>query len=160
MALNICIKIGDIPGESNTTSHEGEIDVLSWKWGLTQSASSHVGTGAGSGTADVHDLTFTKYVDKASPALIQQCFQGSDQKEAVLTVIKASGEKSLEFVKITMSGTVFISSVSTGDPLPNDMYSETVTLNFAKVKVEYKQQNSDQSEGPTSTAEFDISKGS
>jgi type VI secretion system secreted protein Hcp len=159
MAANMCIKIGTIPGESGTGGHAGEIDVLSWHWGLTQSASSHVGSGAGSGTADVHDLTITKYVDKASPTLLQQCFYGCDQKEAVLTVIKASGEDGpLDFVKMTMSGTVFISSVETGDSLPNDAYKETVTLNFSEVKFEYKLQTSNQVEGATSTGAFNINK--
>jgi type VI secretion system secreted protein Hcp len=160
MAFKICLKIGDIKGESGTAGHIGDIDVLSWNWGLTQSASAHIGTGGiASGSADVKDLTITKYVDKATPSLLQACFRGSNQKEAVLTVIKASGDSAIEFVKITMSGTVVVSSVKTGDPLPNDMYSETVTLNFANVKFEYKPQLADHTEGAVSTAEFDIPKG-
>ena len=117
MAFSICMKINNITGESVISNHAGEIDVLSWNWGLTQSATGQVG-GVRSGTADVNDLTFTKYVDNASPTLIQECFDGSDQGEAVLTVIKGSGKDALEFVKITMSGTVIISSVKTGDPFP------------------------------------------
>ena len=157
MAFTICIKIGDIQGESIVDNHAQEIDVLSWNWGLTQSASGQVG-GAGSGTADVKDLTFTKFVDNASPTLIQQCFEGSNQKEAVLTVIKASGKDALEFIKITMSGTVIVSSVKTGDPLPNDRYSETVTLNFSHVKFEYTPKAPGDSKGPTAVGEFAISR--
>jgi type VI secretion system secreted protein Hcp len=156
MAHNICIKIGNIPGEIPSGKHKDEIGLLSWHWGLTQTASTHVGSGGGSGTANVHDLTITKYVDKASPTLVQECFFASDQKEAVLTVMKASGENSLEFVKIIMSGTVIISSVETGDPLPNDMYKETVTLNFSQVRFEYKIQTASQNEGATSVGEFVI----
>jgi len=48
MAFTICIKIGDIAGESTVASHVGEIDVLSWNWGLTQSAQ---GRWAGRGRA-------------------------------------------------------------------------------------------------------------
>jgi type VI protein secretion system component Hcp len=57
-----------------------------------------------------------------------------------------------------MSGTVFISSVNTGHPEPNDRYTETVTLNFAKAKFEYTGQNPDQSKGASVSGEFDISK--
>jgi type VI secretion system secreted protein Hcp len=156
MALSICIQIGKITGESNIKNHVGEIEVLSWNWGLSQSASAHVGSGGGSGTADVQDLTFTKYVDNASPALIQECFQGGDQGEAVLTVLKASGKDALDFVKITMSGTVIVSSVRTGDPLPNDRYSETVTLNFSRVKFEYTLQSGSNTRGATATGELAI----
>jgi type VI secretion system secreted protein Hcp len=157
MAFTICIKIGDIAGESTVASHVGEIDVLSWNWGLTQSASGQVG-GAGSGTADVKDLTFTKFVDNSSPTLIQQCFEGSSQKEAVLTVIKSSGKDALDFIKITMSGTVIISSVKTGDPLPNDRYSETVSLNFSHMKFEYTPRAPGDSKGATATGEFTVSR--
>lgn len=157
MSLKICMNINKITGESIVDSHAGEIDVLSWNWGLTQSATGQVG-GARAGTADVNDLTFTKYVDVASPALIQECFAGSDQGQAVLTVIKGSGKDALEFVRITMSGTVIISSVKTGDPLPNDRYSETVTLNFSHVKFEYTPLNPDNSTGATATGEFTISR--
>lgn len=157
MSFKICMKLNNITGESVVDSHAGEIDVLSWNWGLTQSATGQVG-GARAGTADVNDLTFTKYVDLASPTLIQECFAGSDQGQAVLTVIKGSGKDALEFVKITMSGTVIVSSVKTGDPLPNDRYSETVTLNFSHVKFEYTPLNPDNSTGATATGEFTISR--
>jgi type VI secretion system secreted protein Hcp len=158
MAVSICIKIGSIKGESQTKGHESEIDVLEWSWGLTQSASAHISTGAGSGSADVRDLTIKKYIDAASPTLLQECFFGHDHKQAVLTVLKVGGKAPIEMVKMTMSGTVFISSVNTGHPEPNDRYTETVTLNFAKVKFEYTGQNADQSKGASVSGEFDIAK--
>jgi type VI secretion system secreted protein Hcp len=158
MAVSICISIGSIKGESVVKGHEKEIDVLEWSWGLTQSASAHVATGAGAGSADVRDLTIKKYVDAATPNLIQACFFGDDHKTAVLTVMKAGGKTAIDMVKMTMSGTVFISSVNTGHPEPNDRYTETVTLNFAAVKFEYTGQNADQSKGAVISGEFDISK--
>ena len=158
MAVSIVLKLGKIQGESVCSKHEKEIDVLEWSWGLTQSASAHVATGAGSGSADVRDLTIKKYIDSASPTLLQECFFGHDHKEAVLTVLKAGGKTAIEMVKITMSGTVFISSVNTGHPTPDDRYTETVTLNFAKVKFEYTGQNADQSKGASVAGEFDIAK--
>ena len=158
MAVSICLKIGTINGESQIKGHEKEIDVLSWSWGLTQSASAHISTGAGSGAADVKDLAITKYVDAATPTLLQECFLGSDHKSAVLTVLKVGGKAPVEMVKMTMDGTVFISSVHTGDPLPNDRYSETMTLNFAHVKFEYTGQNADQSKGASVSGEMQIAK--
>ena len=162
MAVSIVLKINEgsaqIKGESATDGHKFEIDVLQWSWGLTQSASAHVATGAGSGSADVRDLTITKYVDAASPTLLQECFYGHDHKEATLTVMKVGGKTAIEMVKMTMSGTVFISSVNTGHPTPNDRYTETVTLNFAKVKIEYTGQKADQSKDSSVSGQFDIAK--
>jgi type VI secretion system secreted protein Hcp len=158
MAVSIVLKLGTINGESVCAKHEKEIDVLEWSWGLTQSATAHTSTGAGAGSADVRDLTIKKYVDVATPTLIQECFFGSDHKTATLTILKAGGKTPVEMLKLSMSGTVFISSVNTGHPTPNDRYTETVTLNFAKVKIEYSGQNADQSKGAAVSGEFDISK--
>jgi type VI secretion system secreted protein Hcp len=156
MALSIVLKLGTITGESQCAKHTGEIDVLSWNWGLTQSASAHVSTGAGSGSADVRDLTIVEYVDCASPNILQECFKGTDHKTAILTVLKVGGKEAIEMVKMTMEGTVFISSVHTGDATANDRYTETVTLNFAKVKFEYTGQKADQSKGATVSGELKI----
>jgi type VI secretion system secreted protein Hcp len=156
MAFSICIKIGNIKGESNIAGHTGEIDVVSWNWGVTQSASAQR-SGAIAGAADVKDLTFTKYVDNASPTLFQECFRGNNQNQAVLYVFKSSGDTPLEFIKITMDDTVIISSVKAGDPLPEDRYSETVTLSFAHAKFEYTQLTS-KGKGATTTADITISK--
>ena len=152
MGINITIKIGNITGESLVTNHTGEIDVLSWSWGLTQSASAHIGTGAGTGSADVRDLTFTKYVDKASPTLLQSCFQGVNYGGAIMSIMKVSGDakNALVYVQMTMgdpkfsadNGAIFISSVTTGQPGPDDRFIETVTLNFDKVVFSYNPQKS------------------
>jgi type VI secretion system secreted protein Hcp len=156
--ISMVLKLGSkqIYGESECEKHKKEIDVLEWSWGLTQSASGHHGKGAGSGSADVRDLTIKKFVDASSPILIQECFKGSNHGEAILTVLKAGGAAPVEMVKMTMTGTVFISSVSTGHPTPDDRYTETVTLNFSKVKFEYTPQGEDQAKGAAIAGEFDI----
>ena len=145
MAVTITLKLDGVPGESSISGHTGEIDVLSWNWGMTQSASAHISTGASSGSADVKDLTFTHYVDKASPNLLKNCFLGANHKSAVLYVMKSTGAAAAlgAYVTITMSDTVFISSVHTGDQGDNDRFVETVTLNFATVKFEFKPQGAD-----------------
>lgn len=163
MAVNIVLKIKDIPGESAVKSHTGEIDVLSWSWGMTQSTSAHIATGGGTGSADVHDLTITKYVDAASPNLIARCFDGHDVGPATLTCIKVGGKAGpIDYVKITMPKTVIVSSVSSGekeivDGKATDRFIETVSLSFAKVNFEYTGQKDDQSKGATiSSNDLDI----
>ena len=51
MASDIFAKIGTIKGESTDAKHQGEIDVLSWAWGVTQSGSMAYGGGGGAGKA-------------------------------------------------------------------------------------------------------------
>lgn len=137
----ISLKIDGIDGESMIDGHEDEIDVLAWNWGIAQSGSMHVGGGGGAGMASVEDLSLTKYVDKASAALMLACLKGEHLKEAILTVRKDGGEP-IDQLVITMSP-VIVTSVSNGGSSGNDWLTENVTLNFAKAKVSYTPQKED-----------------
>lgn len=141
MAVDMFIKIGDLKGESADKAHAKEIDVLAWSWGMSNSGTSHMGGGSGSGKANVQDLSFTKYLDRSSPDLQLACLNGKHFPVANLVVRKA-GEKPLEYIKIELSE-VMITSVSTGGSGGEDRLTENVTLNFAKVKFEYTMQKKD-----------------
>jgi type VI secretion system secreted protein Hcp len=138
MARDQFIKLGDLKGESKDKAHKDEIDVLSWSWGVSNSGSAHTGGGAGSGKVHVNDLTFTKWIDKASPNLFLYCCNGKHIDRATLTVRKA-GENPLEYLTIKLEE-ILVTSVSTGASGGDDRLTENVTLNFARVKVAYKEQ--------------------
>lgn len=139
MAVDMFIKIGDIKGESkDAQGHKDEIDVLAWSWGASNSGSFHTGGGGGAGKVNVQDLSFTKYVDLASTELFLTCCTGKHHPQAKLVVRKA-GDKPLEYITITMDD-VMVTSYSTGGSGGEDRLTENVTLNFAKVAVEYKEQ--------------------
>ncbi|AKJ28872.1 Hcp1 family type VI secretion system effector [Caldimonas brevitalea] len=135
------LKIDDVKGESVDAKHKGTIDVLAWSWGLSQSGTTHLGGGGGSGKVSVQDISLTKYVDKSTPTLMLACCNGKHYKEAVLTVRKA-GEKPLEYIKITMKE-VIVANLSTGGSGGEDRLTENLTLNFAEFKVEYTPQKPD-----------------
>lgn len=139
MAVDMFIKLGDIKGESSDAGHKEEIDVLAWSWGMSNSGSMQSGGGGGAGKANVQDVSFTKYMDKASPNLIQFCCSGKHFDKAILTLRKA-GDKPLEYFKLTLED-VLITSVSTGGSGGEDRLTENVTLNFAKFKVSYQPQS-------------------
>jgi type VI secretion system secreted protein Hcp len=155
MALDMFIKIGDLKGESRDAKHKEQIDVLAWSWGMSNSGSAHMGGGAGAGKVSVNDLSLTKYIDFSSTALQLACCNGKHFKEALLVVRKA-GENPLEYLKITMDE-VLVTSVSTGGSGGEDRLTENVTLNFAKVKVEYQKQKADgAADGGPATLGWDI----
>ena len=141
MAVDMFFKIGDIKGESIDSSHKEEIDVLAWSWGMSQSGTTHQGTGGGAGKVNVQDISFTKWIDKASANLMLFCCNGKHIPEATLTVRKA-GETPLEYVIIKLND-ILITSLSTGGSGGEDRLTENVTLNFAKVKVSYQPQKKD-----------------
>jgi type VI secretion system secreted protein Hcp len=154
MAMDMFIKIGELKGEARDKTHGGEIDVLAWSWGLSNSGSAQVGSGAGAGKVNVQDLSFTKYLDKSSPSLMLAACNGKHFPTATLVVRKA-GETPLEYLLITMED-LLVTSVSTGGSGGEDRLTENVTLNFAKVKVEYKEQTEKGTVGDKPEMSWDI----
>jgi type VI secretion system secreted protein Hcp len=156
MAVDILLKIEGVDGESLIQDHEGEIDVLAWSWGLSQTGTMHSGGGAGAGKVNVQDISFTKYVDKSSPNLIRACCNGEHFAEAVLVVRKA-GKDPLDYFKVTMSP-VLVTSVATGGSGGEDRLTENVSLNFAKMEVGYTPQKEDGSGDAEVTLKWNIEK--
>jgi type VI secretion system secreted protein Hcp len=132
------------------------IDVLAWSWGVSNSGSAHMGAGAGSGKANFQDISFTKYVDLSSPALMDSCAKGTHITSAKLIVRKAGGKEALEYLVFELSE-VLVSSYSTGGSGGEDRLTENVTLNFAEVKCDYAtQQSKDGTAGPKSNFGYNI----
>lgn len=154
MAVDMFIKIGDIKGEAQDKTHKGEIDVLAWSWGMSNSGSAHVGGGAGAGKVNVNDLSFTKYVDSATPPLMLACCNGKHYPEALLTVRKA-GESPVEYIKIKLTD-LLVTSLSTGGSGGEDRLTENVTLNFAKVHVDYTPQDAKGAAGTAIPMDWNI----
>lgn len=141
MAVDMFLKLegASYKGESRDKTHPEEIDVLAWSWGLSNSGTSHMGGGAGAGKVNVQDISFTKYIDASSAALMLACSNGAHIPKATLVVRKA-GTTPLEYLIVTMEQ-VMISSLSTGGSGGEDRLTENVTLNFAKVSVKYTEQD-------------------
>ena len=154
MAVDMFLKIDTVEGEAQDTKHKKEIDVLSWSWGMNNNGSAHVGGGAGAGKVNVQDLTFTKWVDSATPKLALACCSGKHFKDAVLVVRKA-GDKPVEYLKITMDG-VLITSLSTGGSGGEDRLTEHITLNFSKVSMDYVPQSDKGAAGTAIPMAWDI----
>jgi type VI secretion system secreted protein Hcp len=142
VASDIFAKIGDIKGESLDDKHKDEIEVLSWSWGVTNArpAAAGSGGGGGQGKASFHDLSFTHKIDKASPVLMKGCATGVHLKEATITHRKA-GKGQQEFLVVKMND-VIITSVLNEDSSGGHQ-TETVSLAFAKVDLQYRPQKAD-----------------
>ena len=139
VATDIFAKLGDIKGESLDEKHKGEIEVLSWSWGVTNEVTV-AGTGAGQGKARFADLSFTHKIDKASPVLMQACATGVHLKEATITHRKA-GKGQQEFLVIKMND-VIVTAVLDAEGKEGES-AETVSLAFAKIDVAYRPQKAD-----------------
>jgi type VI secretion system secreted protein Hcp len=154
MAVDMFIKVGDVKGESTDKKHAGEIDILSWSFGASQSGSGGTGGGSGTGKVQINDLTITKYIDNASPTLFKMCCDGTHIKKCVLTVRKAGGDQ-LEYLTLALD-TAIISSITTGGSGSQDRLTENVSFNFSKVGMQYKPQTDVGGGGAGVSAGWDV----
>jgi type VI secretion system secreted protein Hcp len=137
-AVDYFLKIDGIQGESKAVQHKNEIDIESFSWGAMQSGTFAAGGGGGAGKVSMQDFHFTMGVNKASPTLFLTCARGDHVKDAILTCRKA-GKKQQEFMKVTMSDCLVSSFQTDGHGGGNVTPTDQISLNFAKIEVEYKE---------------------
>ena len=155
MSYAIFIKMDGIAGESTDAKHKGEIDVLSWSWGLTNHPSETVGkVGGAAGKSIPSNLIFSHRIDLASPSLIKACASSRYLREAVVTVQK-SGPEPQQFLLVKLYD-VLVKSVETGvDTLENSI-TENVAISFSRIEFVYKEQKPDGRPGSGSKVIWDV----
>jgi type VI secretion system secreted protein Hcp len=127
-------------GESQDKDFEGHIELQSVSWGATNSSSFVHGTGPGPGTrGHIHDMSFTKFMCKASTELMKRCVKGEPFAKGELKLVKQSGDKMTYYtVKMEeVAVTSYSMSQSGGGHLPHEAF----TLHFVVVKPNYIQQD-------------------
>jgi type VI secretion system secreted protein Hcp len=135
MATDIFAKIGDIKGEAQDAAFKEQIEVLSWSWGVSQQGTAATGSGLGAGKANFQDFNFMHNLDKASPNLMKACATGKHYPDATFTARKAGeGQKEFMIFKFT---DVLITSVSPGGSSGGDGVTESVSMQYSKVELEY-----------------------
>lgn len=156
MAVDMFLIIDTVKGETTDKefAKKTAIDVLSWSWGVSNSGTTHMGGGGGSGKANFQDLSITKYVDSSSHALLMGSATGEHFKTASLHVRKA-GKTQLEYITLEMKE-VLVTSVTTGGSGGEDRLTETISLNFGEVKFSYKPQKTDGTLGDALPFTYDI----
>jgi type VI secretion system secreted protein Hcp len=141
-AIDYFLHIEGIEGESVDAKHKAWIDVDSWSWGETQAGAGFGGGGGGTGKVSMQDLHYVSRVSKASPRLFLACAAGEHFKEARLVARKA-GKGQHEFLSWTFSDVLVSSYQTSGSEAADVLPVDSVSLNFAKVQVQYKAQKAD-----------------
>ena len=140
MAIEAYLKLAGVDGESVKKGHEGQIELLSFSWGVTQQASFQNNTGGGSGKAFAQDLHISKQLDATSTKLFQKCAMGEHIATGELTFRKAGGPESVPYFVVKLTDLIVTSS-SFGGSSDGDLVAESVSLAFAKISQEYKKQD-------------------
>ncbi|KAJ3300117.1 hypothetical protein HDV03_002439 [Kappamyces sp. JEL0829] len=133
------------------------IDVLSFAIGESNSGSTHAAGGAGSGKPSFKDMSLTKYVDKATPALLSAVAKGTRIPKATLYVRNTNNAaaKPLTVLQYDLEE-VLISSSNIGGTGDDSRITESITINYAKVTVSYVPVDSKGTAGAAIKSCFDI----
>jgi len=130
-----------IQGESNSSAHPNEIEVASFSMGCSNSVvMSSQGATTKGGKASVSEITVTKYTDKSSPQLFGAVCGCQVFKTAKISVSKSTGGKKPEDYLIIAMNSVIISSWQLSSPSGAGVGTETLTLKFGKINIDYKMQ--------------------
>jgi type VI secretion system secreted protein Hcp len=124
-AQDIYLKLDGIPGDSQSQAAEGQIDVSSFSFGVTNPAS---GPGKGASRPTFSDLQVSKRVDSASPQLLAAAASGRTIPTGVLTVVSA-GEGTRTNYSLCLSG-LRVTSDQTGG---SDTLQETVGFAYGSI---------------------------
>ena len=135
MAVDMFLKIDGIQGESRDSKHKGEIEILSFSWGVSNSGSGQTGGGGGAGKVTVHDFSIVKQLDTTSPEFLERACRGEHIGSALLTLVKSGGGKGdqQEYLKIKLSD-ILISSYQSGGS-NSGLPAEQVSFSFQTADV-------------------------
>jgi len=139
--IDAYLQIGDIKGESQDEKHKGWIEVIGVRWGVTQPRATAVSTAGGhtSGKADVHEVSFDKLADIASPVLFQTCATGKTFPKAKFEFFRADGDGSrVKYFEIELENVMLSSVIPTS--ANGGIITESIHVASSKFKCSYTQQ--------------------
>ncbi len=128
------LKIQGVTGEASDADHKGEIQVVSWSWGMQ--APTSMG-GQATGKATLTELKIVKKVDLSSPTLMSYLRNHKAVAQATLVVRKA-GKTPLEYFKIELENVRVTALQAQSD---EEELVEHLNLGFTKFRATYTPQD-------------------
>ncbi|HDF2328762.1 TPA: type VI secretion system tube protein Hcp [Morganella morganii] len=158
------LKIEGVEGESPDQQYGGWIQLQALQWSEENAGRWGFGSGGGSGKVEMKDFEFRMVSNKASPKLFLMCATGEHIPQAKL-VCRKSGNGQQDFMTVTFSNCL-VSTFKTVGNMPLDpqtkvdtdtvLPTDVISLNFARIEVEYKEQKNDGSMGAIIKAGYDL----
>lgn len=159
-SVDFWLKVDGVEGESKDSKLDKAFSILGWSWGEKNLGSWDSNSGGGSGKVKMEDFEFKMPFNKAAPKLFVMCASGEHIKSAEL-VCRKSGGGQQEFLNIKFSDLMissFEAVAGENGQEANVIPEVKVTINFAKIEINYQEQNADGSVGATTTAGYDLKK--
>jgi type VI secretion system secreted protein Hcp len=156
MAYDAFLKLDGITGESQKQNHTGEIDIMSFSWGASNSSSVGTGTGVSVGKVTVSDFSVMKSTDSASPVLFQKCCDGSVIATGVITLQRQVQGSATPYLVYNFTN-VYVTSIQwSGSGGAGDAPMESVSFCFEVGTVDYTPQKDDGTAGNAIHGGWDV----
>jgi len=123
------LKIEGVEGESTDSKHLNWIEVQSFAHGNTSPAPA-------TGKPGFSDCCLTKYTDKSSPVLEQNCAQGKHFRSANLELVTADANR-VRFYQIVLSNVVVSSVSASGTTGASTKPLESLCLTYSQISWTY-----------------------
>ena len=147
MAYDAFLKLDGVTGESQKQGHTGEIDLMSFSWGASNSSSVGTGTGVSVGKVSVSDFSIMKSTDSSSPPLFQKCCDGTVIATGVVTLQRQTNQGAQAYLVYNFQN-VYVTSVQwSGSGAAGDAPAESLTFCFEVGTVDYTPQLDDGTAG-------------
>jgi type VI secretion system secreted protein Hcp len=156
MAVDMLLQIEGVQGESQIEGKAGWIDIMSYSLGASNPSSVGTGMGSGAGKVSISSLSIQKFIDKSTPILFLKCCSGKHFDKASL-VVREAGDKPVEYLILKFEQG-YVDNISWGGASGGGKPTESLSLSFATMKVEYYPQNADGTKGDKVPAGWNVQK--
>jgi type VI secretion system secreted protein Hcp len=133
-AYLILAEFDGIPGESMITDYENWIDVQSFTFSMSKPSMGATGMSRRRGNVVFEDIVLTKWVDKATPKLMEAAALGDVIPTVEVHFIKLGATQ--EYYKYELVN-VIVTSVTSSGHVEEYIPMDTLTLNFEEITVNY-----------------------
>jgi type VI secretion system secreted protein Hcp len=150
------LDLGTIMGESISAAHPNEIEIISFSWGSSNTAVRSAQGPAKGGKPSITEISVVKHIDKASAQIFQAVIQCTTIKTAKISLSKSTGGKKPEdCYVITVTG-AYISSMQQSSSGGAGIGTETITINFKTINLDYKIQGANGLLTAAGSAAYDL----
>lgn len=129
------LKMPGVTGEAQDADHKGEVDVVSWSWGMQ--APINAVTGQGSGKTTMTELKIVKRVDQSTPTLMK-FLRSNKLVDSASLIVRKAGKTPLEYFRIDLTNVRIVSLQAEAEGAE---LIERLLLGFSKVVVTYTPQD-------------------
>ncbi|HAO22755.1 MAG TPA: type VI secretion system tube protein Hcp [Desulfobacteraceae bacterium] len=139
MATNMYLQLDGIKGESVDLNHKDWIEILSFSHGFTQPVTPvRASSGSTVERCNHSDISVSKYVDKATDAILKHIWSGKQISKAVLEFFRADGQnKPVKYIEVELANVVISNYNMSGGQ--GSLPMENISLSYGKVTYRYTQ---------------------